>query len=243
LAAPGETNVKKDIHQISSDVQRLIDEEASAKRQFEFRLSALEEKIQSRNESLNTNLRDIDGRLRDQNEEIIALREELSTLNYQLKTIATMLEIRPSELSDEATVLLENRKRGEASYEEGQKQFNLGRYEAARKAFAEAISQGIEGERAIESQYWMAESIYRLPDLDGAYDEYTTLISGNPGHPLAWRSLERLADINLQAGRTEDALKLFSEIANSNPGYEGIERVNERIAEINAAAAGGESAP
>lgn len=243
LAPPGDSNVNKDIHQIRIDVQRLIDEEESARRQIEFRLSALEEKVQSRNESLNSNLSHIDARLLDQNEEISALREEHSSLRYQLTTISTLLEIRPSELSDEAAVLLENRKKGEASYDEGQKQFNLGRYEEAIKAFRAALAQGIEGKRAIESQYGLADSLYRLPDLDLAYDEYTKLISSNPGHPLAWRSLERLADINLQAGRSEDALKLFSEIENRNPGYEGIERVKERIAEINAAKGGDADTP
>ena len=45
-------------------------------------------------------------------------------------------------------------------------------------------------------------------------------------------SLERLAEINEQQGRQDDALRLYDQILNTNPGYEGVERVKQRVKQL-----------
>ena len=71
-----------------------------------------------------------------------------------------------------------------------------------------------------------------MPDLKAAYDQYTQLITSNPSHNLAWRSLERLAEINEKQGRQDDALRLYDQILSTNPGYEGFERVEQRVKQL-----------
>lgn len=227
---PGEAGaVAQDVYDIKTMVRQMSDEDKSTKRMMEHRLGALEEKTQSRNELLNTNLTEIEKRIQAQNDEITALRKEVAQLSFQLETIGTMLDIKPPKLSPETANLLETKAEGDALFDDAQKQFNLGQYAAAKDGFEQAIAKGLEGDRAIEAQYWLAESLFRTPDLKGAYDQYTRLITSNPSHALAWRSLERLAEINEQQGRQDDALRLYDQILTTNPGYEGIDRVQQRV--------------
>lgn len=230
---PGETGaMAQDIYDIKAMVRQMSDEDKSTKRMMEHRLGALEEKVQSRNELLNSNLGELEKRIQTQSEEIAALRKDVAQLSFQLETLSTLLDIEAPKLSQQTETLLQSGAEGDALFDDAQKQFNLGRYDAAREGFQAAIDKGLSGDRAIEAQYWLAESLFRTPDLKGAYDQYTRLITSNPSHNLAWRSLERLAEINEQQGRQDDALRLYDQILTTNPGYEGVDRVRQRVRQL-----------
>jgi TolA-binding protein len=230
---PGEGGaVAQDIYDIKSMVRQMSDEDKSTKRMMEHRLGALEEKVQSRNELLNANLTEIEKRIQAQNDELAALRREVAQMTFQIETISTMLNIKKPELSPQTADLLQTTEDGEPIFEDAHRQFNLGRYDEARQGFEQAIKLGLPGDKAIEAQYWLAESLFRKPDLKGAYEQYTNLITSNPSHGLAWRSLERLAEINEQQGRQDDALRLYDQILTTNPGYEGVDRVRQRVREL-----------
>jgi TolA-binding protein len=233
---PGEGGaVAQDVYDIKSMVRQMADEDKSTKRMMEHRLGALEEKVQSRNELLNANLTEIEKRIQAQNDELAALRREVAQMTFQIETISTMLNIQKPEMSPETAGLLQTREEGEPVFEDAHRQFNLGRYDDAGKGFEQALSLGLPGDKAIEARYWLAESLFRKPDLKGAYEQYTNLITSNPSHALAWRSLERLAEINEQQGREDDALRLYDQIMTTNPGYEGIDRVRQRVRELRGA--------
>ncbi len=233
IVPPGEGGaMAQDIYDIKAMVRQMSDDDKSTKRMMEHRLGALEEKVQSRNDLLNTNLTEIEKRIQSQNEEIASLRKEVAQLSFQLETMGTMLDIQPRELSEQTSGLLQTQDEGKPLFDDAQKEFNLGRYDAAREGFQAALDQGLTGDKQIEAQYWLAESLFRTPDLKGAYDQYTRLITSNPSHNLAWRSLERLAEINEQQGRQDDALRLYDQILSTNPGYEGFERVEQRVKQL-----------
>lgn len=233
IVPPGEGGaMAQDVYDIKAMVRQMSDDDKSTKRMMEHRLGALEEKVQSRNDLLNTNLTEIEKRIQSQNNEIASLRKEVAQLSFQLESIGTMLDIQPPELSQETSDLLQTQEDGEPLFDEAQKEFNLGRYDAAREGFQAALDAGLSGDKEIEAQYWLAESLFRVPELKAAYDQYTQLITSNPSHNLAWRSLERLAEINEKQGRQDDALRLYDQILSTNPGYEGFERVEQRVKQL-----------
>lgn len=234
VSAGGGGNVGSDIYELRQAVQGISDTQRSVNRTSDHRLTALETKIDSLSEMLSTNLGEIERRIRNQSEEIDTLQKEIASLAFQLETLATLLEIKPTEASKETKALLRAKEIGQESFEEGERQFNLGRYELARKSFAKALEQGLVGEKQIEAQYWLAESYSRVSNLDAAYDEYTKLIQSRPSHVLAWRSLERLAAIEDRRGRYQRSLELYGEIIKRNPNYDGIERVRESSNEVQA---------
>lgn len=230
---PGESGaMAQDIYDIKAMVRQMSDEDKSTKRMMEHRLGALEEKVESRNELLNTNLTELEKRIQAQGEEIGSLRKDVAQLSFQLETLTALLDIEAPKLSQQTESLLQSGAEGDALFDDAQKQYNLGRYDAAREGFQAAIDAGLNGDRGIEAQYWLAESLFRTPDLKGAYDHYTKLITSNPSHNLAWRSLERLAEINEQQGRQDDALRLYDQILSTNPGYEGVDRVQQRVRQL-----------
>lgn len=225
----------QDIYDIKAMVRQMSDEDKSTKRMMEHRLGALEEKVQSRNELLNTNLTELEKRIQAQNDELTGLRKDVAQLSFQLETLSNTLNIKPPEMSEQSAGLVQSQDAGESIFDDAQKQYNLGRYDAAKQGFQDAIGKGLSGDKLIEAQYWLAESLYRIPDLKAAYDQYTKLITSNPSHNLAWRSLERLAEINEQQGRQDDALRLYDQIITTNPGYEGIDRVKQRVKQLRGA--------
>lgn len=227
VSAGGGGSVGSDIYDLNQTVTRMENEQKTFKRTIDHRMTALETKIDSQSEMLSTSLVDIARDIRTQSEEIDTLQKEIASLSFQLETLATLLEIKPNETSQETKALLRAKEIGQESFEEGERQFNLARYELARKLFAKALEQGLAGEKQIEAQYWLAESYFRSSNLDAAYANYTRLIQSNPSHVLAWRSLERLGSIEDQRGRYSRALDFYGEILKRNPNYDGIERVRE----------------
>lgn len=221
-----------DVHELRLLVERLSEKQDSIDRTVKHRLDTIEDKIQFRNELIKTTLSEIENRILEQNKDMSALMSEVLELSFQLETLITKLDMKPSRPSARTSRTLSTTQPGEEAFDEAQRQFNLGRYDEARKEFEQALAQGATGDLAIRSQYWLAESLYRQPDLDAAYDRYTELIIAHNTHNLAWRSLERLAEINDKEGRVDDALHLYGEIIQRNPGYEGIERVKQIVEQL-----------
>ncbi len=230
----GGSLVSGDIYAIKTDISKLMEAQESGRRTLDYRLETLEEKVQSRNDLLNTNLTEIEKRLREQNDEILGLRKEIGELTFQLDALRRKLDVQAAQLSPTSSALLETAAAGEAAYNEALRQFNLGRYDLARQGFEKALGEGATGDLAIQARFWLGEACYKQPDLTAAYDHYTRLIWADPTHPLAWRGLERLAEIRVKQGQPAEALRFYEEIIRSNPGYEGIQRVKENHAALQA---------
>ena len=54
----------------------------------------------------------------------------------------------------------------------------------------------------------------------------------DPRHPRAWASLERMADIYIERGDTEQAIRMLRQIEQVNPDYPEIDRVRATIQKI-----------
>lgn len=243
LLAPSGSSAR--VEQDLVDIERLLkdlkEDQGSAKRQLDYRLETLDSKLQTRNALLESSLGEIEKRLRQQNDDLERLRRELAELSFKFDSLNTKLNMQPVQPSAQTRELLAPGQLGKETYDEAFKAYNLGRYEDARGGFEAAMEAGLTGDRAIEARYYLAESLYRQDDFKTAYDHYTRLITGDPSHEFAWRSLERLADIQQRWNRPKDALRLYQEILGKKPDYGAIERVREQIealeAEIATAAA------
>lgn len=239
-------SISKDVVETKLLVQRMADEQGQNKRTMDYRLESLEEKIQSRNEFLNSSLSDIEKRMRQQNDELTALKKDVSALAFQIDALIKQLDMKPATPSKETSKMLKPDQAGSDIFNEAYKQFTLGRYPEAKQGFDDAIAKGLTGDMAVQAQFYLGESFYRQNDLKSAYDNYTKLITSNPSHALAWQSLERLAEISQKQGRNADALRLYEKILTTYPNYEGIDRVKEQIQALRSQAGsqpGGAAAP
>lgn len=234
--------LSKDVVETKMLVQRMMEEQDKGRRTLDYRLETLEEKVQSRNELLDSNLSEIEKRMREQNEEIVTLKNELSQVSFQLDALVKQLAMKPATptQTQETAQALNPTKTGESLYDDAYRQFNLGRYSEAQQGFEQAIAAGVSGDQAIQAQYYLAESLFRQNDYRASYDQYTKLIQSNPSHALAWQSLERLADIHQKQNRPADALRLYEKIVSTYPNYEGIERVKQQIETLRAQMPAGE---
>lgn len=224
-------------------VERLSEEQAQSKRTIDYRLETLEGKVQTRNDVLNSNLGEIDKRIRQQAEETASLKREIAELAFQIDTLIKKLELQPSRPSKETTEILNREDSLDQLYNEAFRQYSLGNYEPARQGFEQALAGGLFGDKAVQAQFYLAESLNRESKLDQAEETYTKLITSNPSHTLAWQSLERLAEIQEKQGRPADALSFYKQIELSNPTYEHIERVKEKIKALEESAPPAENAP
>lgn len=233
--------MSKDLLEIKTLSQGIKSAQESNGRRVDYRLGALEDKIQTRNDQLRESLTDIEKRLREEREEVLDLRKLVSDLSFQIGTLTTKLDMQGTETARGATgtVAQEPKQGADEMFRDALRQYNLGRYDLAREGFEKALEQNPTGELGIKTLYWLAETCFRQPDLEPAGEFYTQLIQSNPSHHLAWKSLERLADINHKQGRTSDALSMYESIATGHPGYEGIERVKEQIRILREAQSGG----
>lgn len=240
----GTSMMGKDIVEIRQLVNQLKEEEAASRRTLDYRLGTLEEKAASKNDMLTTNVSSLEKQIAQQSEEIRSLRKELGEMAFMVNTLTTKLDMKAAKPSEQSSEMLATTApAGDQAYAEAEKQFNLGRYDLARQGFEGVLAQNPTGDLAVRAQYWLAESCYRQPDLRAAYDNYSTLVRGNSSHPLAWKSVERLAEINSKLGRKPEALKLYNEIIKNYPGYEGIDRVKESVRALQEGSAAATPAP
>ncbi|MBI3737153.1 hypothetical protein HY256_11670 [Candidatus Sumerlaeota bacterium] len=167
LQPGGDGIVARDVLEIKHLVESHKDEEASSGRKVEYRLDSLDEKLQSRTEMLKTNVADLDKIIRDQAKEIEKLRRQVEELGYQLSAVAGKLGVAgpqpaagapPAEAAPPAggTAPAEGASGPKPSVEdqfmEALKQFNLGRYELARKGSESVLASGAAGEQPVQPQ-------------------------------------------------------------------------------------------
>lgn len=238
ITPPGESTVARDVVEMKYDIKSLLDAQGQSKRTIDYRLETLEELVQTRNELLNSSLGEIDRRIREQSDEIVSLKKEMAELIFQIDALIKRLDMKPAQTSAATARMLSSDDAGETLYTEAVKAYNLGQYEEARQGFEQAIESGLIGDRAIQAQWYLSESLYSLEDYQSAYENYTRLITSNPSHSLAWQSLERLAEINREQGQPAQALDLYRQILARHPQYDSIERVKEKIEELKAQGVG-----
>ena len=238
LGSKSEDFTARDVQQIKLMVERLLDDEASRERQNDYRLRGIEDKLQTRNEVISANLTDIDSRIRSQNEEISSLRKEIDQLAFQIGALTTKLDIQAAQTSAATAQMLDSTPPGEATFKDAQGELDLENYETARAGFEKALDEGPARELGIEIRYWLAETCFRQADYSAADQHYMDLIQSNPRHPLAWRSLERVADLRKMQGDLEQSAFLYETIVNGHPEYDEIDRVRIKLKELQEAAPG-----
>ncbi len=250
LQPGGDATLTRDVLETKNLVATQKDIQESSARKLEYRLDTIDEKIQQQGELEKNSLSEMDRVIRAQAKEIESLKRQLDDLTDMLSAVGAKLgvsgatgtmSLAPSEGTAPATAATPDPATPGMTpgdlYVEALKQFNLGRFEQAKAQFEQVLASGVSGDQAIQTRYWLGETYFSLGDMVKANDTYKALIIENKSHALAWRSLERLAEISAKQGRNADAIRLYDQIINRNPTYEGLDRVKEAADKLRAASA------
>ena len=77
-----------------------------------------------------------------------------------------------------------------------------------------------------------AETLFQVRDFTKAGNVFLRMVNVNPSSDYSHRALARLGDIQLELGRTEDAIKIYSQVISSHPKTEGSWVSLIRVADI-----------
>lgn len=216
----GDPAASRDILEIKNMLKDGKDASDSNKRQIDYKLETLDDKIQQQNELIKNNTADLERLIRQQSAELDQVRQSIAALGVQRPALQPTA---PDPVGNPVSA------DPETAYLEALKQYNLGRYDVARASLEKILAGGAAGETSIKAKYWLGETCQAMGDQKAAFDAYKAIIAENPSHSLAWKSLERLGDIYQKQGNVPDALKLYNQIVAKNPNYEGIDRVKDMV--------------
>lgn len=239
IPEPASSSVEEDILRIKLLLEEVREDQKSNHRKIDFQILSLDEKVDNRRAMLDADLKRIEKTLRDQNEEISRMRTEFTELSFQIDALTKKLGMRtadPTPPSEPVAPPPEEPKptAGEA-VAEATRQYDLGRYDLARKGFTEALALGLSDEEArISARFHLAEACFRENDFPAAREEFRNVIELNQRHDLAWRSLERLADVEEKEGRISQAIELYEAIEGGYPDYQYMDRVRGQIVKLKA---------
>lgn len=222
--------LNKDLASIKGLLEEQKKDLESTRRKLEFRLDTLEEKVETRTDTLKNNLADQEQKTREQADAMDKLRRQVDELAYRSGGGSTSSpSAPPTDAASTPAAAAPAPPPAEAAYDRGAKQFALGNYDAARKEFEAALAASPDARLAVKTKYILGESLFALEDWAPAQANYKEVIRADASDPLAWQSLERLAQISVRQGRTDVAISFYKQIIDVNPGYEGIERVKEQV--------------
>lgn len=232
----------RDILEIKQKLDKQLEQQTSSDRKIDYALESLRENQQGRNEMLTTRLDDLEKRLREQSSEMNAIRGELEELTFMIDTLAKRMGMSAGFGGSETGAANGgmaspgNAGQGGSAAEQAMnsalQQYNLGNFEQAREGFRRALEQNPAPETKALIRFWLAETTYKLNDLQTAVDLYKQVILEHPDHPKAWVSLERYGDITYEQGELEHALAMLQTIVDQYPQYPEIERVQSTIERI-----------
>lgn len=261
--------VARDVLEIKHQLEERNKNAEAEQRKTEFRLQSLEEKIQTRTEILQNNLDESLRTQREQSESLKKVGQQVEDLSYQIARMGSGMgpsggsagaaaQTQPSPAAqgtpaitpvDGSTPAAAGQPAAgtdptEEIYNEGLKQYNLGKYDEAGAEFDKALAMGATAERAAQINYWLAESTFRLDQLDRSEHAFRTMIEqakaldpASPVHGFSWRAVERLAQIRQRQGDNAKALYYYKYILQTNPGYEGADRIKAQVESMESGAA------
>ena len=238
--------IERDMLEIRSRLNEYLEKQDTTQRKLEYWFSATEEGFKGRNDTLIAAIGDLEKRTRDLLNENEQLRGRIEELGVKIDRLDRRqspgeawgggeLNWKPPEAGpqpgapDNATSGLTT---ADQAYLNALRFFNAGKYQEAREGFRQALEQKPEQSKKIEILYWLAESCSKLKDNTAAYNNYYELMQTDPRHPRAWASLERMADIYIERGDTEQAIRMLRQIEQVNPDYPEIDRVRATIQKI-----------
>ncbi|MEW6751770.1 MAG: tetratricopeptide repeat protein, partial [Candidatus Latescibacterota bacterium] len=105
----------------------------------------------------------------------------------------------------------------EARYGLGQVHFATGRVDSARALFAAVVALHPQSPVVPHALNWEGRSAFALRDLDGARAVYERLLTGYPGFEYADQVRKDLGLVLKAAGRPDEALAAFAEVAADSP--------------------------
>ena len=254
---PGYTVVlSQDILEIKNNLGKLSEAQSATDHKLDYSLGQVNENLQTRNDQLKTSIEDIAKRINDQRGEMEQLRAKLEELSFALDSLKKKLDMTtgvgatPTPAGDAtlpgpgATPPAAGGSPVDQAIANGLSLYNTGRFKEAREAFRQALDQKpADSDKALEIQFWLAESCLGDKDLTAAFENYTNVIRTNPSHLKAWVSLERMADIQVQQNDPARALEWYKQIRDNNPNYQDIERVKGKIARLEPGGAGVTAVP
>jgi len=235
-----ESLLTRDVLEIKDTLNKSLEQQTAANRRLDSEVGQLVDAGQGKNDSLQTSIDDLSKRIQEQSEEIVKLRQEVQALSA-----FSHVGAQPGGFgASGAAPLGQSPGAGAAqppapgpnasmqAIQQAHRAFQAGEYQAARDGFQTALGANPNPEQKFDSEYWLAESEYKLGDKAGAWRDFRNLIQQDRTHPRAWDSLERMADIELQLGKKDNALKKLEQIVGKKPDYANIARVRQKIAQI-----------
>lgn len=269
ISGGGSKDVASDVLEIKQQLQARNEAAEAEQRKMDFRLQSLDEKVQTRTEILQNNLDEALRSQREQTEAINRLRQQVEDLTYQVARnggiggsggsyapTGSMTTTAPAA-SDAAQTAPATSGSVEAAaadttdgaYNEGLKQYNLGKYTEAAAAFEQVAAAATSvPDRRAQATYWLAESAFRQDELARSETAFRSLIEqaktldpNSSVHAFSWRAVERLAQIKQRQGDNAKAIYYYKYILQTNPGYESADRIRAEVEALEGAA--GATAP
>ena len=230
----------RDVLEIKDTLNKSIEQQTAANRRLDSEVGQLVDASQGKKDALQTSIDDLSKRIQEQSEELVKLRQEVQALSAfshpgaPAGGLAAPPAPPPGQQPgfNSAQPPAPGPNTAMQAYQQAFKAYQAGDFQAARDGFQTALGANPGPELKIDGQYWLAEAELKLDDKEGASKDFRSLILEHNDHPKAWISLERMADIELDQGKKESALKKLQQIADRNPHYANITRVRQKIAEI-----------
>ncbi len=117
-------------------------------------------------------------------------------------------------------------------YQNGLDQYKRGSTSTARTIFQELLSNFPTSDLAPESQYYIAESLYKEKNLAGADVAYAAVVTKYGDSPRAPTALYKRALIMVEQGNTAEAKRLLNEVISRYPKSDEAEFAAEELKRI-----------
>ncbi len=120
----------------------------------------------------------------------------------------------------------------EAQLALGKYLFDIGRYEEARQAFAQALRPGVPAAQAARALFWMAESAHRMERPNEAIGYYRRLADTYPNTRLAPQALLAMAYTQVETGAYDEAARTFEVLAARYPNAPEAHHLGLALAQV-----------
>lgn len=258
LAPQNQALLARDMLEVKNKLDKQIEEQSSYQRRTEYTLGKLSEDAQSNSEIQKNAVDDLERRMREMIDEMQKLRAQVEELEFSVTsgkstTGAGSTFTSPADPNAAAGPLpgapapapgtpADSAAAGGGSALDqalmsAQNQFNLGRFAEAREGFRRALELNPQGDKRLDVLFGLAETSNKLKDFPTAIESYKQLIRANPQSPRAWTGLHRMAEIKIEQGEKDEALRLLKQF-DANQNYPEIARIKELRQQVEGASAG-----
>ena len=201
------------------------------------RIAALDRKVESTREGVQSSRASSDSRLTEISQRIDMLQGKLEESGLRFTQLAQKVETVKQRISsgDSARAGYFARRDStggvdpEAAYQAAYSDLAAGRYDLARAAFTEYLKRFPDTEVSDNAQYWIGECAYSTGDFAGAIEAFQTVVQKYPKGDKVPAALLKIGISYSRLKNTEEAKKFYKQVIQKYPKSDEARLAKERL--------------